>query len=120
LLGADNNLDQEPGSDRPNVVPAGTSNSYATRYGSFAVPAAGVAGNLGRNAFLGPGYASFNLRLQREIRVRKALDCQFIAEAFNLVNRVNVRSVNPNYQRAGEPLSAFDPRQVQLGVRLRF
>jgi outer membrane receptor protein involved in Fe transport len=120
LLGADNNLDQEPGSDRPNVVPAGTSNSYATRYGSFAVPASGVAGNLGRNAFLGPGYASFNLRLQRDLRVRGALDCQFIAESFNLFNRMNVRSVNPNYQRAGEPLSAFDPRQIQLGVRLRF
>ncbi|MDD1762954.1 MAG: TonB-dependent receptor, partial [Methanothrix sp.] len=34
LLGTDNNLDQETGSDRPNLVPAGTSNSYATRYGS--------------------------------------------------------------------------------------
>jgi hypothetical protein len=57
---------------------------------------------------------------QRDLRVREALDCQFIAESFNLFNRTNVRSVNPNYQRAGEPLSAFDPRQIQLAVRLRF
>ncbi len=120
LLGTDNNLDQEPGSDRPNLVPAGTLSSYATQYGSFAVPATGAAGNLGRNAFLGPGYASVNLRLQRDLRVREALDCQFIAESFNLFNRTNVQSVNPNFQRAGEALSAFDPRQIQLAVRLRF
>jgi hypothetical protein len=75
---------------------------------------------LGRNAFIGPGYASFNLRLQREIRLSESLYCQFIAEAFNLINRTNVRAVNPNFQRAGEPLSAFDPRQIQLGLRLRF
>jgi hypothetical protein len=120
LLGSDNNLDQEPGSDRPDMVPSGTASSYATQYGSFKAPASGMAGNLGRNAFIGPGYASFNLRLQRDIRVREGLNCQVIAESFNLLNRTNVRSVNPNYQRAGEALSAFDPRQIQLGVRLRF
>jgi len=120
LLGTDNNLDQEPGSDRPNLVPAGTPNSFTTPYGTFAVPAAGRGGNLGRNALTGPGYTSLNLRLQRDFRVREGLHCHFIAESFNLLNRVNVRSVNPNYQRAGELLSAFDPRQVQFGFRLRF
>ena len=110
LLGADNNLDQEPGSDRPNVVPAFSPESCATRFGTFAVPAQGVPGNLGRNAFTGPGYASFSVRLQTDVRFTESLDCQLIAEAFNLFNRTNVRAVNPNYQRAGEPLSAFDPR----------
>ena len=120
LLGSDNNLDQETGSDRPDLVSAGTANSYATQYGAFAVPALGMAGNLGRNAFIGPGYASLNLRLQRDVQIGERLNCQLIAESFNLFNRTNVRSVNPNYQQAGEALSAFDPRQIQLGVRLRF
>jgi hypothetical protein len=120
LLGSDNNLDQETGSDRPDLVPSGTANSYSTRYGSFKVPASGVAGNLGRNAVIGPGYASLNLRLQRDLRLREGWTCQLMAESFNLLNRTNVRSVNPNYQRAGEALAAFDPRQVQFGVRLRF
>lgn len=120
LLGSDNNLDQEPGSDRPDLVPEGTANSYATRYGSFKVPAAGTAGNLGRNAVVGPGYVSLNLRLQRDLQFREGWTCQLMAESFNLLNRTNVRSVNPNYQRAGEPLAAFDPRQIQFGMRLRF
>lgn len=120
LLGSDNNLDQEPSSDRPDLVPAGTANSHATRYGWFKVPAPGTAGNLGRNAAMGPGYASLNLRLQRDLPLREGWTCQLMAESFNLFNRTNVRSVNPNYQRAGEPLAAFDPRQIQLGVRLRF
>jgi hypothetical protein len=120
LLGSDNNLDQETGSDRPDLVPAGTAGSYATRYGSFKVPASGMAGNLGRNAVTGPGYASLSFRLQRDLRLGEGWTCQLMAESFNLLNRTNVRSVNPNYQRAGEPLAAFDPRQIQLGVRLRF
>jgi outer membrane receptor protein involved in Fe transport len=120
LLGSDNNLDQEPGSDRPDVAVPGSAGSVATRFGSFAVPALGRPGNLGRNAFVGPGYASLNLRIQRELAVNETVRLQFLAEAFNLLNRTNVRAVNPNFQRAGEPLAAFDPRQIQLAVRLRF
>jgi hypothetical protein len=120
MLGFDHNLDQEPGSDRPNVIPPGTPGGISTRLGWFAVPSPGVAGNLGRNAFVGPRFASFNVRLQRNVTLTDFLSCQFIAEAFNLFNRTNVRTVNPNYQLAGEPLSAFDPRQIQFGIRLRF
>jgi hypothetical protein len=69
---------------------------------------------------MGPGYASVNLRLQREVPLSEGWTCQLTAEGFNLLNRTNVRSVNPNYQRAGEPLAAFDPRQIQFGARLRF
>jgi hypothetical protein len=120
LLGSDNNLDQDPGSDRPDAVPAGTPGSVATRFGSFAIPPLGQPGNLGRNAFVGPGYASVNLRIQRELALHERVSLQLIAEAFNLMNRTNVRAVNPNFQRAGEPLAAFDPRQIQLAARLRF
>ncbi len=120
LLGSDNNLDQDPNADRPDAVPAGTPGSFSTRFGSFAVPPLGRTGNLGRNAFVGPGYASLNLRLQRELAVTERLFLQILAESFNLLNRTNVRAVNPNFQRAGEPLAAFDPRQIQLALRLRF
>jgi len=120
LLGFDNNLDQEPGSDRPDVVPAGTPGAVATRYGVFAVPTLGVPGNLGRNAFVGPGFTSLGLRLQKRVAVTRRVTSHFIVEGFNIFNRRNIRAVNPNYQRAGEPLAGFDARQIQFGLRLLF
>ena len=120
LLGFDNNLDQEPGSDRPDVVSTGTAGAVATLYGVFAVPPLGVAGNLGRNAFVGPGFASLGLRLQKKVAMNSRLTGHFIVEGFNVFNRRNIRAVNPNYQRAGEPLAAFDARQIQFGLRLLF
>jgi hypothetical protein len=56
----------------------------------------------------------------REQNLTERVRLQVIAEGFNVLNRVNVRAVNPNFQRAGEPLAAFDPRQIQLALRLQF
>jgi hypothetical protein len=120
LLGFDNNLDQFPASDRPDVAGAGAAGAVLTKYGAFTVPAPGVSGNLGRNAFFGPGYVSLNLRLQRRLEVKDQFSAEVTIEGFNILNRVNVRTVNPNYEHAGEPLSAFDPRQIQVGLRFRF
>lgn len=120
MLGFDNNLDQDPGSDRPNVVPPEAPGAVSTAYGWFAPPPAGVSGDLGRNAFPGPGLASLSIRVRKTVRLTEELGLDCIAEAFNVLNRTNVRSVNPNYQRAGEALSAYDPRQIQLGLRLHF
>jgi hypothetical protein len=120
LLGFDNNLDQDPGSDRPDPVSPDSPGSVRTRYGFFAVPPLGQPGSLGRNAFVGPGFAAVSLRFKKDISVTESVICEFIAEGFNLLNRTNVRTVNPNYTRAGEPLSAFDPRQIQFGIRFRF
>jgi len=120
LLGFDNNRDGYPGSDRPDVAAPGTPGSVTTAYGTFVVPPHGVSGNLGRDAFTGPGFASLSLRLERKIPITERLSVDLLAEGFNLLNRTNVRTVNPNYKHAGEPLTAYDPRQIQLGVRLRF
>ena len=119
LLGFDNNLDQDPGADRPDLVLPDLSDQ-AVADGVFAVPSAGQSGNLGRNSFVGPGFASFGLRIQKAVGLGASWTCQIIAEGFNLLNRSNIRTVNPNYLRAGEPLTAFDPRQIQVGVRLTF
>jgi hypothetical protein len=79
-----------------------------------------VPGNLERNAVVGPGFASLGLRLQKNFAFSDRLKAQLILDGFNIFNRTNIRAVNPNYQRAGEPLAAFDPRQIQVGVRLLF
>lgn len=45
----------------------------------------------GRNAFLGPDYATTDLRLTRRLYVRPRLKVELMAEAFNALNRDNRR-----------------------------
>jgi hypothetical protein len=102
----------------------------------------------GRNAFLGPDYATLDLRLTRKIHVTERLRMELTAESFNLFNRDNQRynlsddgflnsagqfvpidrnaggKVYPAYyQRPTSFLkatSAYSPRLVQLGLRFVF
>ncbi|HEY6968471.1 MAG TPA: carboxypeptidase regulatory-like domain-containing protein [Candidatus Angelobacter sp.] len=99
-----------------------------------------------RNTFKGDSYQSVDMRLSREFKPVERLSIETIAEAFNLLNTVNVRffntvygaadfcnfnataqgcsatkflegSPNPNY---GTPRAVYNPRQIQLALRLRF
>jgi hypothetical protein len=104
----------------------------------------------GRNAFIGPDYASMDLRLGRKIDLGARYHLELRAESFNLFNRDNKRddlSDNGYYNAAGQfikytnypvsggssypayyqqpaslmkPLSAFAPRQMQVSMRLNF
>ena len=100
-----------------------------------------------RNTFKGDSYQSVDLRVARSFKATERLSIETIAEAFNLFNTVNVRffntvygaadfcnfnataqgcsptqkflegSPNPNY---GTPRAVFNPRQIQLALRLTF
>jgi hypothetical protein len=112
LVGADLNQDRHSTTDRP----------------AFA----------GRNTGIGPCFWSFDLRLAHKVFLRESRSLELIAEAFNLFNRLNFASVNNlglgnltgpfnlkgrRDRNPSEPLgftSAFDPRRIQLGVRLSF
>jgi len=114
LLGFDANNDTQANTDRPPFA--------------------------GRNTGRGPNYIDFDLRVAKEFRLRGDSDYRLegIVEAFNLFNRVNFSGVNnivgttplPSYSVEGnrrakpaDPLgftSAFDPRQIQLGVKFKF
>jgi len=48
------------------------------------------AGNLGRNALVGPGFADFDLSVFKNISVRERLRVQLRAEMFNVFNRKNM------------------------------
>ena len=92
----------------------------------------------GRNTGRGPGFASFDLRVTKAfILGDRNSRVEIMAEAFNLFNRVNYSGVNnvvgtslTAFDVEGDPLlsatdplgftSAFAPRQIQLGLRLRF
>lgn len=81
-----------------------------------------------RNSFRMPGNHALDLRFTWNLPLRDQQRFQLTFEAFNLYNRDNVRTVenqrgpdpaNPS-PRFGEPLSYFNPREVQLGVRFVF
>ena len=101
-----------------------------------------------RNSFVGPGYATTDLRLARRIYVGDHLKLELTAESFNLFNRDNpkivttsdgfvsngaqfvqtTKQIGINYFPAQyristnflHPTSAYAPRQVQFGLRLVF
>lgn len=99
----------------------------------------------GRNAFLGPDYATTDIRLTRKIRLGERYKLNFIAESFNAFNRDNQRvTITSNglvanatnfvqsdttvglvpypayYQRPQNfmnPNAAYAPRQIQLALK---
>ena len=100
-----------------------------------------------RNTFKGDSYQSVDLRLARTFKATERLNVEALAEAFNLLNTVNVRFFNTVYGAAdfcnfnstaqgcsatqrfkegspnpsyGTPRAVFNPRQVQLALRLSF
>jgi hypothetical protein len=100
-----------------------------------------------RNTFQGDSYQTIDLRLSRVFKPRERLSVETIAEAFNLFNTVNVKYFNTVYGAAdfcpfnpaaqgcsatqsflegspnpsyGTPRAVFNPRQLQLALRLSF
>jgi Carboxypeptidase regulatory-like domain/TonB dependent receptor-like, beta-barrel len=128
----DRNHDLGTGSDRPNVVPAGTP---TTACGDPAVPSAfsptgffqlpcdfagNYTGNLGRNTGVKPWTIFSDLRVAKRINITERVKLDGIMDVFNLVNRFNVADVNPLYTSAGQPTAAFDPRQFQFALKLNW
>ncbi|MGH9860643.1 MAG: hypothetical protein ACRD5F_11525, partial [Candidatus Acidiferrales bacterium] len=93
-----------------------------------------------RNTFEGDGLQSVDLRISRAFNFGERGRLQVIAEAFNVLNTLNIRffntvygapdfipagtpgtfvegSPNPGY---GTPRAIFNPRQIQFAVRYSF
>jgi hypothetical protein len=56
---------------------------------AFALPAAGQFGDAGRNILRGPGFAQFDLALQKGFKLTEGAKVTFRAEAYNLFNHPN-------------------------------
>ena len=95
---------------------------------AFVRPAAGTFGNLGRGVFTGPGLATVDLSLFKNITITERMKLEFRTEAFNLLNRVNFASPNQT-AFSGTTLSSTaglitntvtTSRQIQFGLKLVF
>lgn len=93
----------------------------------FFTPPEGCTGNLGRNAFTGPGFFQIDMRLSKRIPLGERLSLDLIADGFNMLNRTNIAAVNqlcdPSAGAtcfAGQPTAAYDARQFQFALKLQW
>jgi len=122
---------------RADYNPAGTPlpvNNPRTQTGPnlglFSDPAWGSAGNLGRNHFYGPGVNSWDMVLQKTLRLSERANLQFRTESYNLFNRVqfsqpdnlisDTNSFGQSSSQVRRPDLTTGARQIQFGVKLSF
>lgn len=82
---------------------------------------------VGRNTGRGFSFASLDARVSRVVRVGDRATVELLAESFNLLNRANYQIPNATFGPGptplatfGRPTAAFDPRQIQFGLRVSF
>jgi hypothetical protein len=93
----------------------------------FPAPAAGAIGNLGRNAFVGPGYVNTDFSAAKRTAIpwfvgKEGAQLEFRAEFFNVFNKVNLTGVNTDINGGAFGLAsgAFPARDIQFGLRIEF
>jgi len=73
----------------------GKPNQWFNPNAFIAPPSAlGFYGNLGRDIFIGPGLATWDFSVLKNVPLREGLNLQFRAELFNLLNRANFNTPN--------------------------
>ena len=126
----DYNADGTAG-DRPNAPSSAIARSGYSRQqflsgifpaSAFPIPTKGANGNLGRNAFTGPGYQEIDMSLDKIVSFREHYRVEFRIEAFNVLNRVNLNPPTADLSSGtfGQSTSTLLPRQFQAGIRVEF
>lgn len=92
------------------------------RKAAFAQNPAGTFGTAGRNILRGPGDATVDFGVIKNVAVREGRRVQFRCETFNLFNRVNLGNPNANQSAAtfATITSAGSPRVIQLALKFQF
>jgi Carboxypeptidase regulatory-like domain len=118
------------GYDVPNApaagsVKTGNRSDFIKGFASasaFPTPALGQEGNLGRNTYIGPGFANFNTELAKVVTFRERYSLEIRADIFNLFNRVNLTQPISDLSSGqfGQSTSQTLPRSEQFGLKLNF
>jgi hypothetical protein len=93
--------------------------SLAGRRSWVSIAPLGSIGNLGRNVYRTDSFSSVDFRLTRKIPLSGVV-LNISTDVFNLFNRVNMRKADTAFTQSGRPVSAFNARQIQFGLRLTF
>ena len=120
--------------DRPNVAGGISYPKTVAQWfsGNFSDPACATGpdcyGNLGFDAITGPGRQNWDLSLLKNFAFTERFKMEFRAEAFNIWNHpqfegnANTGGLGNNFGSGsfGQITSAYDPRELQLGLKLKF
>ena len=100
-------------------------------YQDAILPTSGFAGNLGRDTYIGPGLATWDLSVVKDTRIHERATLQFRAEIFNVLNWTNFANPTTTFNSGsfgtitstrnggGAPGLGFgEPRSVQLALKL--
>ena len=144
ITSSGDNLQLSSLTGRPNIVPSGTPTNncgyptVASRFsptGFFQEPCFAdltvpdlaspnallfLDGNLSRNSAVAPWTVFDDLRVAKRIPIGERVSLDLMADMFNLVNRFNVSAVSPLFTNAGQPTAAYDPRQFQFAMKIRW
>jgi Carboxypeptidase regulatory-like domain len=115
---------------RPNRVASGTVANPGVNLwfnpAAFTVPAAYTYGNSGRNILYGPGFFNWDAVVTRIFPITERMKLQFRGEFFNFTNTPAfaqpITGIVTNIQagNAGHILTAGEPRDVQVALKLLF
>jgi len=145
LGGADRNLD-DVGNDRPNFTGDIKALKWrrpgqpldASILDQFGLPTIGQAGNLPRNAGMGPGIFIFDLSVTREFKLTDRIKLRPSVEFDNVLNKtgfsfgsefIDFNAFGPTSSAATRqafldsflvPTRTMRPRQIRIGARLDF
>jgi len=89
---------------------------------AFKTPAFGNLGTSSRNMLQAPGVKNVDFSAAKNFAIRERLQLQFRAELFNIFNHTNFQVpvnnlTNPNF---GQILAAYNPRDIQFGLKLHW
>lgn len=89
---------------------------------AFPVPTLGTEGNLKPGRYVGPGFAGVDFGIIKDNPITERVGLQLRFEFFNILNRPNLNGVDGNLADAtfGQSTSVFNPRWLQLGIKLSF
>ena len=132
VTGSGDNLQLESLTGRPNtfINPAcgGGVNSKFSPTGVFQEPCISdfngtllsLDGNLGRNAGITPWTVFNDLRIGKRVPLGERAGLELSMDIFNIANRYNVAAVSPLFTNAGQATAAYDPRQLQFGMKIKW
>jgi hypothetical protein len=115
-----NNIERPNLVGNPNQGPQTPAEWFNTA--AFSLPALNSFGSASRNDVVGPGLATLDLSLQKDVPINERLRAQFRVDMYNALNHPNFDLPGRIFGAAnfGVIASAEDPREFQFALRLSF